>query len=164
MQTLHNFSWVDLQMRRKRSYSPYKQGVYTPTTDKYKGSKKPVYRSSWELKFFRWCDGNSNVIEWTSESVVIPYTSPVTNRYSRYIVDNTVKILEGDRLVKYLIEIKPKRQTEKPKSHGNKKHSTILHENMTYIKNQAKWAAAEKWCKTRGYKFQIITEDHLFNN
>lgn len=121
-----------------------------------------MYRSSWELKFFRWCDNNPNVREWTSESVVIPYTSPLTGRTCRYIVDNTVKIIEGDQLVKYLIEIKPKSQTVKPKSHGNKKKTTILHENMTYIKNQAKWAAASKWCDGRGYKFQILTEDHLF--
>ena len=149
-------------MRKKRVYSQYKQGVYTPTGRKYKGSSRPVYRSSWELKFFRWCDANDNILEWTSESVVIPYTSPLSSRTCRYIVDNTVKILEGDKVVKYLIEIKPKKQTQKPKPHGNKKQSTILYENMTYIKNQAKWAAAEKWCKSRGYRFQIITEDHLF--
>ena len=150
-------------MRRKRVYSQYKQGVYTPMSNKYKGAQRPVYRSSWELKFFRWCDANDNILEWTSESVAIPYTSPLTGRTARYIVDNTVKILEGDRVVKYLIEIKPKKQTQKPKAHGNKKNSTVLYENATYIKNQAKWAAAEKWCKSRGYKFQILTEDHLFN-
>ena len=149
-------------MRKKRSYSQYKQGVYSPSGTKYKGSSRPVYRSSWELKFFRWCDANDSVLEWTSESVIIPYTSPLSSRTCRYIVDNTVKILEGKKVVKYLIEIKPKKQTQKPKPHGNKKKTTILYENMTYIKNQAKWAAAEKWCKSRGYRFQIITEDHLF--
>ena len=45
-------------MKRKRTYSQYKQGVYTPVGNKYKGSKRPVYRSSWELKFFRWCVNN----------------------------------------------------------------------------------------------------------
>ena len=148
---------------RKKVFSKYKQGVYTPTTGKYKGHSKPIYRSSWELKFFRWCDSNPNILEWTSESVAIPYTSPLTGRTHRYIVDNTVVIREGKKIAKYLIEIKPKKQTIKPKQHGNKKESTILYENMTYVKNQAKWAAAEKWCKSRGYKFQILTEDHLFN-
>jgi len=147
---------------RKKSREPYKQGVYKPPAGKYKGAKYPIYRSSWELHFFRWCDNNTNVLEWTSESVVIPYTSPLDGRTHRYIVDNTVKIMEGGRLTKYLIEIKPKKQTLKPKSHGNKKQSTILYENMNYVRNQAKWAAAESWCKKRGYRFQIITEDHLF--
>ena len=151
-------------MRKKRVYSQYKQGVYTPTGRKYKGSSRPVYRSSWELKFFRWCDANDNILEWTSESVVIPYTSPLSSRTCRYIVDNTVKILEYGNLVKYLIEIKPKKQTTAPKAHGNKKQSTILYENMNYIRNTAKWKAAEAWCKRRGYKFQIITEDHLFHS
>jgi hypothetical protein len=151
-------------MRKKRYREPYKQGVYKPMTDKYKGSQNPIYRSSWELKFFKWCDDNINVVEWTSESVVIPYTSPLDNRTHRYIVDNTVKILEYGKLVKYLIEIKPKKQTTAPKAHGNKKQSTILYENMNYIRNTAKWKAAEAWCKRRGYKFQIITEDHLFHS
>jgi hypothetical protein len=148
---------------RKKTFSKYKQGVYTPSTEKYKGHSKPIYRSSWELKFFRWCDNNPNVLEWTSESLAIPYTSPLTGRTHRYIVDNTVIIREGEKLAKYLIEIKPKKQTMKPKSHGNKKESTILYENMAYVKNQAKWAAAAAWCKKRGYKFQILTEEHLFN-
>ncbi len=150
-------------MRRRKRKDPYLQGVYKPVTKKYKGSQHPVYRSSWELRFFKWCDSNPNVYEWTSESVVIPYTSPIDNKKHRYFVDNTVKIREGDKLVKYLIEIKPKKQTVKPKPHGNKKQSTILYENMNYIRNMAKWSAADKWCKTRGYKFQILTEDHLFN-
>lgn len=149
---------------RKKTYSKYKQGVYKPSTKKYKGRSNPVYRSSWELKFFRWCDNNPNVLEWTSESVVIPYTSPLSGRTHRYFVDNTVTIKEGDNTVRYLIEIKPKKQTKKPTKHGNKKESTILYENMTYIKNQAKWAAAEAWCKKRGYRFQIITEDQLFTH
>ena len=150
-------------MRRRKRKDQYVQGVYKPITTKYIGTSNPIYRSSWELRFFKWCDTNDNVLEWTSESVVIPYTSPIDNRQHRYFVDNTVKILENGKLVKYLIEIKPKKQTQPPKAHGNKKQQTILYENTQYVRNVAKWKAAEKWCKTRGYKFQIITEDHLFN-
>lgn len=78
------------------------------------------------------------------------------------MVDNVVKIREGDTITKYLIEIKPKKQTMKPATHGNKKRSTVLHENATYMVNIAKWQAAQDWCDKRGYKFQILTEDHLF--
>lgn len=150
-------------MKRKRTYSKYKQGVFTPKNGhKYAGSGKPRYLSSWELKFFHWCDNNPNVIQWSSENIVIPYVSPVDNRPHRYMVDNVVKIREGDQLVKYLIEIKPKKQTVPPTTHGNKKQSTVLYEHATYAVNQAKWLAAENWCSKRGYKFQILTEDHLF--
>jgi hypothetical protein len=144
-----------------KKYKRYKQGIYKPDTDKYKGGSYPKYRSSWELKFFRWCDSNPNVVEWTSESVVVPYISPLDGRAHRYFVDNVIKIKEGTKISKYLIEIKPKKQTLKPTAHGNKKKSTILYENMEYIRNIAKWNAARKWCSKRDYKFQILTEDHL---
>jgi hypothetical protein len=146
-----------------KKYSKYKQGVYRPVnTKKFQGHNNPIYRSSWELKFFRWCDSNPNVIKWASESTIIPYVSPIDKRAHRYFVDNTVHIKEGNKLTKYVIEIKPKKQTVKPTLHGNKKQRTILYENMTYAVNIAKWEAAQNWCKKRGYKFQILTEDHLF--
>ena len=129
---------------------------------KYKGAKNPRYLSSWELKFFRWCDNNPNIIEWSSESVIIPYINPIDRKAHRYMVDNKVIIKEGNHVVKYLIEIKPKKQTQKPKPHGNKKQSTILYENLEYVRNISKWKAAEEWCKRHGYKFQILTEDDLF--
>jgi hypothetical protein len=147
---------------RRRAYKKYKQGTYTPSTKKYKGYGNPIYRSSWELKFFRWCDINPNVLQWTSESLVIPYISPLDNKAHRYFVDNVVVLKEGDNIEKYAIEIKPKKQTMKPTSHGNKKDSTILYENMEYVRNMAKWEAARKWCSKKGYKFQILTEEHLF--
>ena len=149
----------------KKKYKQYRQGLYTPRNkEKYIGRGTPRYLSSWELKFFRWCDNNPNVVEWSSESVVIPYISPVDKRPHRYMVDNVVKIREGTKITKYLIEIKPKKQTIKPKQHGNKKPSTILYENATYMVNIAKWKAAKQWCEKRGYKFQILTEDHLFTS
>ncbi len=56
----------------------YRQGIFEPTNkNKYKGSKLPVFRSSWELKFMRFCDMNENVVSWGSESLKIPYWSPV---------------------------------------------------------------------------------------
>ena len=146
-----------------KKYKQYKQGIYKPTSNKYKGCSYPKYRSSWELKFFRWCDNNPRVLEWSSESVAVPYTSPIDGRPHRYFVDNVIKIQEGAEIKKYLIEIKPKKQTVKPKAHGNKKKSTIMYENLEYIRNMAKWAAAKKWCEKRNYKFQILTEDHLYN-
>ena len=148
---------------RKKTYQRYKQGVYYPTKpEKYVGTTPVVYRSSWELKFFRWCENNDNVLEWTSESNVIPYRNPNTGRLHRYFVDNSVVIKEGNNITKYLIEIKPKKQTICPKTSNRKKRSTMIYESKMYVKNMAKWEAAEKWCKKHGYKFLILTEDELF--
>ena len=150
-------------MAAKKKFSQYRQGTYTPKhTDKYIGKSLPRYLSSWELKFFRWCDDNNNVVKWSSENIVIPYLNPLDGKIHRYIVDNTIHLKEGDDIVKYLIEIKPKKQTRKPTSHGNKKKSTIIYENVEYVRNQSKWKAARGWCDKNNYKFQILTEDDLF--
>ena len=148
-------------MRKRRSF---RQGVYTPIhKHKYRAMGKPHYRSSWELKFFQWCDNNENVLEWTSESVIIPYINPFDKKAHRYYVDNKVIIKEGDKVAKYLIEIKPDKQTKKPVTkRSTKKKSTILYENYTYVINQCKWEAAKKWCDKHGYKFLILTEKELF--
>ncbi len=141
----------------------YKQGAYSPlNSEKYIGTRPIIYRSGWELKFFRWCDKNKNVLKWGSESVVIPYISPLDGRPHRYFVDNVVFIQEGDNMVKYLIEIKPKKQTVPPTRSKRKKRSTMLYESNMFVINQSKWEAAEKWCKKKGYKFLILTEDQLF--
>lgn len=141
----------------------YKQGEYKPKhPNKYVGQHPIVYRSGWELKFFRWCDLNENVLEWTSETVVVPYINPVTGKGSRYFVDNSVAIREGNSVVKYLIEIKPKKQTQPPKYSKRKKKTTLIYESNMYAQNLAKWEAAEKWCKKKGYKFLILTEEELF--
>ncbi len=150
-------------MRKKkkpyRKYKEYRQGVYKPVNStKYIGAKNPRYLSSWELKFFKWCDRNPHVIKWSSESVCIPYISPVDGRMHRYFVDNTVHIFEGDKTVKYLIEIKPSKQTRPPKQHGNKKRSTIVYEAAQWGVNQAKWKSAKDWADKNGYIFQIVTE------
>ena len=149
---------------RKRRHG-FRQGTYRPINKhKYKAAHTPVYRSSWELKFFTWCDNNPNVLEWSSENIIIPYASPFDGKIHRYYVDNKVVIQEGDIVTKYLIEIKPEKQTKPPVAkNSNKKQSTILYEKVTYVTNQAKWDAAKQWCKQRGYKFLILTEKELFN-
>ena len=140
----------------------YKQGIYNPVNEsKYIGRGRPGYRSSWELKFFQWCDRNSNVLEWSSESIIIPYLSPVDGRYHRYYVDNALVLKEGDKLIKYLVEIKPYKQTLPPVHSKRKKRSTILYEQRTYAVNQSKWEAANSFAKKRNMKFIILTENEL---
>ena len=53
------------------------KGKFTPTNPrKYIGDPTQiVYRSSYELKFMKWCDINASVKRWASEEIVIPYLS-----------------------------------------------------------------------------------------
>lgn len=139
----------------------YRQGLFKPKNEtKYIGRGLPVYRSGWELKFFRWCDDNPNVVEWASESVIIPYTNPIDGKVHRYYTDGVIALKTNDKITKYVIEIKPSSQTKIP-VRGKKQSKTIAYENYRYVQNQSKWKAAEKWCEKHGYKFLILTEKEL---
>ena len=137
-------------------------GKYTPRNiKKYRGDYKNIfYRSSWECKYMSFLDNDTRVIEWSSEEIVIPYISPVDNRYHRYFMDFFVKFQTKTGSEVYLIEIKPKKQTQQPQV---KKRVTkqYINEVATWGINQAKWKAAEDYCLDRGWKFKILTEDEL---
>ena len=132
------------------------KGKFRPQNPKkYKGDyTKIIYRSGWELKFMNYLDRQPDVISWSSEEVIIPYKSPIDNRFHRYYPDFWVKTLKGESL----IEIKPKRQTLPPKE--NPKHRRrYLKEVKTWGINSAKFAAAEQFCRTKGWEWRIITDD-----
>jgi hypothetical protein len=139
----------------------FKQGLFKPKNrQKYIGKEDPVYRSGWELKFFRWADDNPNVVEWASEAIIIPYVSPIDRKVHRYYTDGVVAIKEGNIIKKYIIEIKPRSQTVLPVK-GRKRMSTMIYETARFAQNQAKWDAAKKWCEKYGYSFLILTEKEL---
>tara|TARA_R110000787_G_scaffold150097_1_gene264003 strand:- start:1890 stop:2327 length:438 start_codon:yes stop_codon:yes gene_type:complete len=138
----------------------WRQGIFVPKNiDKFIGSKA-IYRSGLELKFFRFCDHNPNVLKWGSENIVIPYKSPLDNRMHRYYVDNYIELKEGNKTIKYLVEIKPSKQT-KPPTVKYKKKQHLIYEQRSYIINQAKWAAAKAYSKKIGGVFIILTEKEL---
>lgn len=147
-------------MKRLSRNSKYTQGIFKPKNSNKFIGHTATYRSGLELKFFRFCDSNPNVIKWGSESVVVPYISPLDNKVHRYFVDNYVVIKEGDIIKKYLIEIKPSRQTKPPNTKYRKKEH-LLYEQSQYLINQAKWASAIKYCKQKGINFLILTEKEL---
>lgn len=138
-------------------------GRYTPTVPKkYKGDvNNIIYRSSWELKFMKYCDANNNILEWGSEELFIPYISPVDGKRHRYFPDFYIKVKDKTgKIKKYLVEIKPHYQVVGPKvqSRMTKKY---LNEVMTYAVNQAKWAAAKEFCQDHMWEFMILTEHEL---
>lgn len=140
----------------------YKQGIFSPKNiEKYEGDPSNIiYRSSWELKFFKWCDSNPAIIKWSSEEIIIPYICPTDNRAHRYFPDAKIKIKDKSGNIKtYLVEIKPMAQTIPPKLTNSKKR--YITEVMEWGKNDAKWAAARQWCGIMGYEFVILNEYDL---
>jgi len=139
------------------------KSLFKPTKPKkYKGDiNNIICRSNWEKRFCSWCDLNESIIEWGSEEFFIKYVSPVDNRYHRYYPDFLIKVKESTGQVKtYVIEVKPKKQTRPPKPRKNVTKSYI-YECKTYAVNQAKWEAANEWCKDRKIEFKIVTEQEL---
>lgn len=109
----------------------------------------------------KWCDSNASILEWGSETIVIPYISPVDRKVHRYFVDFYIKVRDKSRNVqKYLIEIKPERFT-KPPAIPKRKTKQFIDEVFQYGVNQAKWKAAFEFCEDRNIKFIILTEKDL---
>lgn len=125
---------------------------------KYVGKGMPRYRSGWELSFMRFCDTNDHILQWASESIAIPYRSPLTGKMKNYIPDFLITYRTRNNSVKAeLIEIKPRGQSvieEKMKSR----------DRAVVAVNYAKWASAQAWCKRNGLTFRVITEQDMFFN
>ena len=142
-----------------RSY----KSIFRPRNPKkYVGdSSNIVCRSNWERTFCNYCDTNDNIVTWASEEFSIPYISPIDNKRHRYYPDFYIKVLnKNGTFDKYIIEIKPKKQTKPP--HGKDKRTKAYRNAvLTFAKNSAKWNAAENYCDDRQMKFLILTEDHL---
>ena len=141
------------------------KSIYNPShPEKYLGnSNNIICRSSWEREFCRYCDTNPSIVKWASEELAIRYISPVDGRPHRYYPDFLIEVKEkSGKLKKYVIEIKPKKQTLPP---VKKKRVTkgFITEAKTYAVNQAKWKAAVDFCKDNLIEFKIITEDELYH-
>ena len=141
------------------------QGKFKPQNpSKYLGDPTNiVYRSHWELRLMSYLDKHPNVTKWASEEVVIPYKSPIDGRYHRYFPDFYVEQINKDnKKEKVLIEVKPKYQTVPPVVQSGKKPTRrYITEVQTWGVNKAKWEAASEFCKDKGWKFQIMHEEHL---
>ena len=102
-------------------------------------------------------DDSPSVKEWSSEEIIIPYLSPVDDKYHRYFPDFFVRTTAGA----FILEVKPYNQVEAPRQRKRVTRGYI-NEVMTYGVNQAKWKAAEEYCLDRGWKFKLIAEKELF--
>jgi len=126
--------------------------------EKYVGNKVPTYRSSWEFSFMRFCDTNKSIQKWASEAVQIPYRDPLTGRNTVYVPDFFIQYVDKfNRVNTELIEIKPASQAILERVGKNK------YNQAQFVKNQAKWQAANAWCKQQGIKFRVLNENDLFH-
>lgn len=139
------------------------KGRYIPKNkQKYIGDNSNIiYRSSYELKFMKWCDLNESVIKWASEEVVIPYVSPIDRKMHRYFVDFFIEVVDkSGKIKKYLVEVKPFKYTQPPEI-PKRKTQRFITEVKQWGVNNAKWEAAQKFSKSRGWEFIVITEKDL---
>ena len=155
---------------RPNKNSIYKQGLYNPINqNKYIGDTyNIIYRSSWEYKFCQYCDINPNIVKWSSEPTCIPYWSPIDKKEHKYFVDYYIQVQKGDSIENWLIEIKPEDQyalhkrPQEPVGNLTEKKIRSYNEKLkTWITNRAKFEAATRFAKDRGYKFGAINESFI---
>lgn len=146
----------------------YIQGKFKPRhPEKYSDNVHDIwYRSQLELSAMFYFDRHKDIVSWGSENTVIPYTSPKDGRTHRYFCDFTIEILDKKtgEIRKLLIEVKPHSKLSPPK----KKKTTSGKPTIWYIRdvaeyavNCAKFEAAEKYCKDKGFEFMILTEKEI---
>lgn len=172
------------QVNEEKSGKP-KQGIYIPKHPEKVIGGEIITRSSWEMAFARWCDDNPAVIEWGSEACAIQYRNPgavnldacrqagtspleplnwpVHEYYPDfYIALRDDDDMDGTKVKKLLIEIKPLHQTERPipppvgaKLQEQKRFNDAA---KTYLTNIKKWEAAIAWAKEHDMEFKVFTE------
>lgn len=138
---------------------PYKTKFLPKNPSKYVGDPTNIIcRSLWERKFCKYLDENETILRWASEEVAVPYYCPVKKRPCLYYPDFLFETVSGNDVLTFLVEIKPKKQTQPPK---NKKKKSYSEEYATYLINNSKWEHAKEYCQKKGWEFKILTEDHL---
>ena len=133
------------------------QGIFTPKNpQKYVGKHNPKYRSGWELTFMTFCDTHKSVTHWASESMIIPYRSPLDGKVHNYIPDFFVVYQNKyGKAIAEVVEIKQSLIESR---------SASARDRAVVAVNHAKWQAATAYCKMQGFAFRVITEDDLFRN
>ena len=134
--------------RKRRRGSRFKQGYYSPMNpQKYikpvdetmNSGTEPFYRSSWELKFYKWADESDQIKTWSTEYIAIPYYDPQKNKNRRYFPDVFLEFIDGRRVI---VEIKPRSQ-------------------FGDVTNQAKWEAATNYAQQINAEFVVMSEKDL---
>ena len=136
----------------------FSQGIFTPKNpQKYIGRGSIRYRSGWELQFMNFLDNHPSIKQWASESISIKYENPIVQKTKSYVPDFFIiyEDASGNRKGE-LVEIKPHKETTLEAAGRSQKAQ------IQAVVNNAKWAAAQAWCKNQGVTFRVITEHDMF--
>lgn len=148
-------------MKHKSSFNNTYMGIYTPLNPyKWINTNKITYLSLWERRLFKFLDNHPNVLKIGSETIIVPYYDRVNDKIRRYHIDLEIHFKSGK---KYLVEVKPKKQTIPPELRNKKgiRKNIQLSEQILYQKNIAKWESAQQFAQINGFVFEIWTEDKL---
>lgn len=115
----------------------YKSGFHT--SPKVQGGEIH-YRSSWELIAYKYLDTQDEVLNYSTETLSIPYKDPESGYERNYLPDLIINFDNGD---KKMIEIKPMVYKE-------------------YPINLAKFDAAKSFCEENGFSFEVWTGEEIY--
>lgn len=119
-------------------------------------------RSSWELTMMLTLDNHPDVVAWQSEGLNIFYQNPFTGTSKPYVPDFVVQYRDNrsNKIVTEMIEVKPK--NEMPGYQPGLRETVSAWKQAAQVVNAAKWQAAMKFCKRRGWQFRLASEDEMF--
>lgn len=102
----------------------------------------------------RLLDASPLVAKWISEpkTLNITYVNPLDKKAHKYWPDFLVQYRDNSV---DMIELKPLKETVLEKAGAT-------YDKLMLVKNAAKWAAADRFAKSIGARFRIITEQDLF--
>lgn len=122
---------------------------------KYMGNPlRIVARSRWELVYMNALDSSNMVAKWISEpkTLNIKYLSPLDRKVHVYWPDFLVQYTDNSIEI---LEVKPMKESSLSAAKST-------YDKLMFVKNIAKWQAAEKFAKAIGARFRVITEQQLF--
>lgn len=135
----------------------WSQGIFEPShPEKYIGKGRIKFRSGWEKTMMIFLDNHPSILQWSSESIIIPYTDCLTKKKKNYIPDFFIIYVDKLGVKKAeIIEVKPSKQA------GLTKTKSLV-EQAQVLKNRSKWEAAKAWADKQGIGFRVVTELSLF--
>lgn len=147
---------IQVHAGKRGKYNNAVTGKYFPLNpSKYMGNQVPVFKSNLERKCMLYLDKNPNVLQWWYEPSSIKYFDPVQQKIRRYYIDFRCIIKRGLIQKTIWIEVKPDSECHEPtpKAHNKTK--------LLWLTNSAKWSAATKLAKSKGFEFHVISEKQL---
>lgn len=151
-------------MRDNKFHQIYDLYPHLKHPEKYVGKRPITMRSGWEISFvIKYLDVNSNIISWSSESVIVSYIRPDDGKKHRYFMDFNFKAkTQSGKIKEFWVEVKPFDQTIPPKE-PKRRTKSYFYQAKQYLINQAKWSTTkllveEKKQQGQDLEFLLLTE------